>query len=172
MYAMNKYLVVLALCQAPVTCLAQDTYHTDRAVLASAGKEGSLVEYKLIWTLGELAISQGGNSYYHLTNGFHQPMRHSGDVSVGRVDQSVVRMWPNPTNEGISIDLGTDALVPLKGDIVNVNGAIVQTKMIPKGIRQTRFDLDGCAIGTYLLVLREPGGEVHLVRRFEKVLRH
>ena len=105
---------------------------------------------------------QAGNSYYRLEMP-HSRADTSYSVIVVLVDKggSSIVVYPNPTPSGVTIRLGTDALLNTFVKWYDTGGHLVRGQLITSPDQY--FDLHGFAAGIYLLQL-EDGTTIRIVR--------
>jgi hypothetical protein len=103
-----------------------------------------------------------GNSYYRLEIQ-HSPGSDSYSSIVVLVNKggNKISVYPNPTSTGITIKLGTGALLNTRATLYDVGGRLVGQQLITS--QEQYFDLHGLPAGLYLLQL-EGGTTIRVIK--------
>jgi hypothetical protein len=143
----------------------------DPHVLACSGSEGVNTDLKMEWTMGQMAVGHGGNNHYHLTQGFHQPMRPANTVGITELDRlaKVLHVWPNPVTNELNVQLRDPSTEKLEIAVYDERGASLLQRLLPRYQEFTTLPTGMFAAGNYLLVVREASGALHGMARFTKV---
>src|SRR6185437_713085 len=126
----------------------------------------------LVWYgPGGLIPGANGQSYHPVVEGqYYAEVSDSGcnsapsnvlDIvllSVNSYDLSDVKIYPNPTNGQLTIDLGNQT-TNMKVDIYNAVGQVVQHEMITNQSKKV-LDLTSLPNGNYFVVLKNEDGKV------------
>ncbi|NLJ08129.1 MAG: T9SS type A sorting domain-containing protein [Sphingobacteriales bacterium] len=140
------------------TCFSQQLAPT---VIASAGKDLVAGEYRLSFTVGELAVTTLRSGSFILTQGFQQPPNlYLSDITNHLPDNLTINAYPNPTTDFVHVNLTGE------GEFSNINilvynnlGQIVNIKFetIPNTSGITFIiDLTSLSRGNYFVRIYSP----------------
>lgn len=108
-----------------------------------------------------------GQTFNPTENGLYAVVAYQGDcidtsvclfvnqVSISDLDLSNVQVYPNPTNGGITIDLGNTAFASIQARIVNAIGQTIHETSV-EGASELHMDIKG-APGIYFVHLNADG---------------
>lgn len=123
-------------------------------VFSTAGKSVSNSNLKLDYTIGEPIILTKSNGTTTLTQGFHQPnYQFVTKVSKSLKDIVEIKIFPNPTNEFVQIEISKMNNLNLVYDIIDLTGKylINNNKIVNE---QTQLNIKNFPSGTYFIQIR------------------
>lgn len=89
-------------------------------------------------------------------------------VFEGKIDASIMQVFPNPTNENIFVNIKLEKEISIQLEIFNAFGQLEKTALSntiqPKGFFQQKINVQGFSPGTYFLKMKM--GEKIVVRKF------
>ena len=152
---MKRLILILILLPAFSSLRAQELAPT---VIATAGKDMSAGEYKLSFTIGELAVTTLKPQGYILTQGFQQPPNlYLSDIQKNENFRIGINVYPNPTRDIVNITL--DEIfenIDIKVFVYNSFGQEVEVPFVRTslggGVHLT-VDLTSFARGNYFIKL-------------------
>jgi len=118
-------------------------------VVSTAGSYGETTSGSLSWTVGEPVIETITDGTNTLTQGFQQSrltVTAINDLKVPGIELSV---YPNPTNNFLSIEVKTDKQRDLLLSLFDINGRLILQKKMA-GNKQT-INMQNYCPATYIL---------------------
>jgi hypothetical protein len=123
-------------------------------VFSTAGKSVSNSNLKLDYTIGEPIILTKSNGTTTLTQGFHQPTyQFVTKVSQSLKDIVDIKLFPNPTNEFLQIEISKLNNLKLAFDIIDLNGKYLSSNVKILN-EQTQLNIKDFPSGTYYIQIR------------------
>ncbi len=139
-----------------------------RSVLASGGSVYSGSSYIVTSTIGEPVIGTATQGSYTVTQGFEQGYFTAPD----KINDITVnyRMYPNPVQNILYLELSADKAPNLNMSIFDVNGHCVISNEINFAGNSAKIsqDVSNFAIGTYLIKIQDNEGKVLQTLKFIK----
>lgn len=121
-------------------------------------------------TVGETAVQIASCSEYIFTEGFQQPgFRLKSEIEP---QGTVAKVYPNPVNDFVTIELHGDASRTFKIDFINIAGTIVisERKVFnDKFWYKDLLNLESLARGFYLIRIYSEDGMVNQTFKIEKL---
>jgi len=148
---MKHYLLILLIALCATSLQAQE-------VVTTAGSYEKTTSGSLSWTVGELVIETITDGTNTLTQGFQQSrltVTAINDLKVPGIELSV---YPNPTNNYLTIELKTDKQRDLLLSLFDLNGRLILQKKMA-GNQQT-IKMQNYKPGTYILKISEGNKEI------------
>ena len=127
-------------------------------VVTTAGSYGETSSGSLSWTVGEPVIETITDGTNTLTQGFQQSkltVTAINDLKVPGIELSV---YPNPTNNFLSIEVKTDKQRDLLLSLLDLNGRLILQKKMA-GNKQT-INMQNYSPATYILKITEGNKEI------------
>ena len=140
-----------------IICFLTTTLHA-LEVISTAGSQGETTSGSLNWTLGEAVTETITNETNTLTQGFQQSkltVTAINDLEVPGIELSV---YPNPTNNFLSIEVKTDKQIDLLLSLIDLNGKLLLQKKMT-GNTQT-VNMQNYSPATYILKVTEDNIEI------------
>ncbi len=119
-------------------------------VIASSGGSGSSSSSTLNWTIGQPIINTYASNTNTLSNGFMQGSLSVTGITPLGTDNFKVSVYPNPTQESITIAFEDVTKEKLKYNITSLDGKVVFNS-IPLTSNQQTANLQTMNSGTYIL---------------------
>lgn len=163
-----RYLALIITVLIPALSSAQTA---ERQVIGTAGAYAEADGYSHSYTVGEVATATVSDGTIILTQGFQQ----NDDLSVNILEESLefsATAFPNPTMDGVTLDLKADQAVDLHIDLFDVLGKqfpIAESNLQLVGSSQRHIDLAGFAPGTYFIRLTDETGQLNKTIQIQKV---
>ncbi|MEL7533755.1 MAG: PQQ-dependent sugar dehydrogenase, partial [Bacteroidota bacterium] len=96
------------------------------------------------------------STYYRLRQvDFDGQFSYSPSVKVNALAEAKYRLYPNPTQDILSVQLSQLSLLPLSVEIFDLQGKRVQEETIAPGASQIRIDLSLLSKGLYLVNIND-----------------
>lgn len=132
---------------------------TAQQVFNSENGSKSVEGLVLSWTIGETCTAQGSAGPIQITEGFQQPhIAVSEAMDEGSPSAWVgVRVFPNPVQNEVFIELQEASLTGLNGTLRNPEGKALQSFVLSSTQRHV-LDMSSHSPGIYLLTLSEEKG--------------
>ena len=165
-----KKLITTLLFLLPLVCYAQ--LSLERQVIGSTGNYSTAGTISLSATVGEPVVTTAVSGTLTLTQGFQQAEASFSD-GVDDLHQWLVdySLYPNPTQDQLTLELNTEVPMQLDLEVYDVLGRSVGISVEDwqvKGADKTTLSLQDLASGAYLLVLKEGDGRVLHTFKIEK----
>ena len=124
-------------------------------VFSTSGKSVSNSNLKLDFTIGEPIILTKSNGTTTLTQGFHQPTyQFITKVSQSLKDIAEIKLFPNPTNEYLQIEINKMNNLKLEYDIIDLTGKYLMNNVKILN-EQTKLNIKDFPSGTYFIQIRK-----------------
>lgn len=153
-----RRLIFLVLMAFPIFSFGQSV---ERQVIGSAGAFSEAGDFMLSSTVGESAIatfSEGsGSDVIILTQGFQQADDFGLSVEEPYLKLYAV-LFPNPTGDGVTLDIATETTLTLRIALFDATGAeygLPQSNLQVTGSSRHYVDMRNLASGTYFLQLTD-----------------
>ncbi len=143
--------VLIIICFLTTTVRAQE-------VISTAGNQGETTSGSLNWTVGEPVIVTISNGTNTLTQGFQQSkltVTAIKDLKDSGIELSV---YPNPTNNFLSIEVKTDKQINLLLSLIDLNGKLILQKKMTGNIQTV--NMENYSPATYILKVTEDNIEI------------
>ena len=148
---MKHYLLILLILLCATSLQAQE-------VVTTAGSYGETTSGSLSWTVGEPVIETITNGTNTLSQGFQQSklaVTAINDLKFPGIELSV---YPNPTNNYLTIEVKTDKQRDLLLSLFDINGKLILQKKMA-GNKQT-IKMQNYKPATYILKVSEANKEI------------
>lgn len=152
----------------PVLAFAQTA---ERQVIGTAGAYAEADGYSHSYTVGEVATATISDSTIILTQGFQQADHFSVSILEESLEFSAIA-FPNPTTDGVTLDLKADQPVDLRIDLFDAAGKqlpVSQQHLQLVGSTQRHIDMASFATGTYFIRLTDESGHLNKTIQVQKV---
>jgi hypothetical protein len=142
----------------------------DRQVLVPVAGLASGVSFNYSQTVGETAIVIVGCTDFLFTQGFQQP-----GIKVTpeqRPAGSGVKVYPNPVEDYLTIELFGNESRTFRIDIINMNGTIVFTDkkvLTDQFWLKEPYNIEKLIIGLYLVRIMSEDGIIYQTFKIEKI---
>ena len=143
---MKHYFLILLIALCSASLQAQE-------VVTTAGSYGETTSGSLSWTVGEPVIETITDGTNTLTQGFQQSrltVTAINDLKIPGIELSV---YPNPTNNYLTIEVKTDKQRDLLLSLFDINGRLILQKKMT-GNKQT-IKMQNYKPATYILKVLE-----------------
>jgi hypothetical protein len=147
---MKARVVILAI--SILAGLTSSSQSVSRQLLGSGGDIFINQEYRLEWSLGELSTETYSNSSLVLNQGFHQGKFLITAVESNKDLNFNIEVYPNPTNDFISLKSEFPETENVQYVLTNVSGKILLSGIIKNPIEQ--IDFSKLESGVYFLTLK------------------
>jgi Secretion system C-terminal sorting domain len=129
-------------------------------VLASEGNVVKLPAFQISYTVGEVVLNSGsltGSNITFLTGGFQQP-ENVGYVAVVDIEglKIDVKLYPNPMQESLNIELKGDLNTRLIFTLTDLSGRQLLSKNLDVGQKTLTMPTNELSSGIYFLEMRHP----------------
>lgn len=148
----------------------------DRQVLGTSGHWGKWGQYSLSSTVGETVTTTAitTNGMLILTQGFQQPDDKGDFVGVDDPVELPVsyKIYPNPTNGVLGVELTADLPIVIKLDVIDARGKMTSVpiqRIQFTGSKKTILNLEALADGIYFLNFRDEDGDLLKSEKIQKV---
>ncbi|MFK7921035.1 MAG: T9SS type A sorting domain-containing protein [Bacteroidia bacterium] len=144
----------------------------DRFVIGVTGGTATAGNAQIEYTVGEMAVTTLETGAFILNQGFHQsnPPFNTAIEKPLQISLSY-KLYPNPTNGKVQLELEAGEVVDLKIAVYDVQGRLTsvtaQNFSRQKNIN-TEFDLSQQASGLYFIRVLSPNGEIAKSFKVEK----
>lgn len=163
-----KALFILTIILLPAGLLAQTA---ERQVIGTAGAYTEAGGVSQSYTVGEMATATLSEGTIILTQGFQQSDDLSVSIDEPKLDFSAVA-FPNPTMDGVTLDLNADRAIDLRIDLYDSAGKqfpVAESNIQLTGNTQQHINLIGFASGTYFIRLTDESGQLNKTIQVQKV---
>ena len=104
------------------------------------------------WTLGENSTETIRSVNNIFTQGFHQPHLRTLKIDEeSSLSLDLIRIYPNPVNAILNIQLHNDLLTHYNINLFDSNGRFIKSLNVSKSASNIAFDLSDLSSGIYLL---------------------
>lgn len=142
----------------------------ERQVIANAGGYFTGNEYSITWTLGEAVVEtlKGGNLII-LTQGFQQPDALPAIVGVEDVSADFfgIKIYPNPADMHLTIEVSKAESLPLYLSILDLNGRSLTQQLLKDAT--TQVNVSAFPSGMYFLRMISPATRKSMTVKFQKI---
>lgn len=138
-------------------------------VVASGGDYVEGINYRLSYTVGDLIVKKMTSSNMYLTTGFQQTWALS--VGVDNLEElSVVKVFPNPVNDFVRLDLRSVEPGEISIEIFSITGTIIKKLKIegPFNGRIVEINMSEINPGLYLMRVSSGNGRLNRAIRLIK----
>lgn len=126
-----------------------------QSLFSTAGKSASNTNLKLDYTIGEPVIVTKSNGNIILTQGFHQPnYQFVTKVTQLLKNDLKINLFPNPSNQTVSLEIKNIENRNLILDIVDISGQYIQQNILILS-EQTVVNVSQFAAGVYFFQIRD-----------------
>jgi hypothetical protein len=155
-----KQIIICCLCI--ILSIPAFTQSLTPSVVASSGNDHENEGVSLSWTLGEIAIKTLETETIILTQGFHQ-----GDILVDAIEKVIdenftIRIFPNPTNQSVTIELFRQDPVRVYIEVIDINGKLLSNKQVEATDNQAEIDFSHYIPATYFLRIKTPDNKLNI----------
>ncbi|MCB2206209.1 T9SS type A sorting domain-containing protein [bacterium] len=149
----SVFFLLLILCASVLPATAQQEH---RSTVSPAGETARAPGLSLSWTLGDLATGYYRTPTMQYREGFQSA--HLRVTVVEALPEAWnVEVYPNPTQSGLSVDLGTQH--PVRAlTLYDLSGRELRTLPVEPAARQAQLQLDELPSGTYILRVSDAQG--------------
>lgn len=152
----------------PVLAFSQSA---DRHVIGSAGTVQVTNDFNVSSTIGETIIATGEADGIILNQGFQQALDYGLTVEDPEFEFSATA-FPNPTMDGVTLDLNAERVVALNISLFDVSGkqyAVPSGNILLLGKVQKVIDMNGFASGVFFIRFTDDTGELNKTIKVQKV---
>ena len=142
----------------------------ERQVIASGGASQAAGNLELSSTIGETATTTLTSGSFILTQGFQQ-----GDLGATSVEDLLeiavdYKIFPNPAQELLNVELTTDHPAEIQVDLYDLNGKALGMSHTFRatGTQRTSFPLTRLSEGVYILNFRDATGKILVSHKVQK----
>jgi hypothetical protein len=142
-----------------------------RQVIGSAGTVSVTDDFNVSSTIGETVVATEEADGIILTQGFQQSQDFGLSVEEPELEFSATA-FPNPTMDGIALDLNSQKPVDLTISLFDVAGkqyAVPAGHLMLSGNARKEIDMNGFASGTYFIRLTDDSGKLNKTIKVQKV---
>ena len=143
---MKHYLLILLIGLCAIYLQAQE-------VVTTAGSHGETTSGSLSWTVGEPVIETISDGTNTLTQGFLQSKLTVTAINDLKIPVIELSVYPNPTNNYLTIEVKTDKQRDLLLSLFDLNGKLILQKKMA-GNKQT-IKMQNYKPATYILEVTE-----------------
>ncbi|HKL40928.1 MAG TPA: T9SS type A sorting domain-containing protein [Cryomorphaceae bacterium] len=163
-----RNLILTVLLAFPLFALAQSA---QRQVIGSAGTVSVTDDFMVSSTIGETVVATGEGDGIILTQGFQQSQDFGLSVEEPELEFSA-NAFPNPTMDGIVLDLNSQKAVDLTISLFDVAGkqyVVPVANLMLSGNARKEIDMSGFASGNYFIRLTDETGKLNKTIKVQKV---
>jgi hypothetical protein len=121
------------------------------SVLANGGGSGQTADAQVSWTIGEAFTTTVGAGNVQITQGFQQPALLVTGIGPDPVSNLVSKVYPNPTQATLYVDLDGQVGSPLVFELIDAQGRSLWQETHQSAQTTLSFDLSHLAAGNYVL---------------------
>lgn len=141
----------------PLLCLllpfASGAQSIERQIVASAGGSASAgSNFRIDYTIGDVAVSTLSGGSHFLTQGFQQPSSSSVFINENPENPFIISIYPNPVREDFLVTVQNVSSGRIKVQVFDIVGQLVVDATpveVASGAAQVIVPASGLATGTY-----------------------
>ena len=158
------FFLLLFILVSAIPAMAQ---HAQRSIVSPAGETASSQRVSLSWTLGDLATG-----YYLTPDLQYREGFQSSNLRVTAIEPVPevwnVEVYPNPTQSGLSVDLGREH--PVRAlTLHDLSGRELRALTVDAAEQQAQLQLGELPSGTYILRVSDADGKPAGTYQIKKV---
>lgn len=136
-----------------ILCSTLRSQEISNQLLSTAGQVSQSKNIQLEWSLGEIATTFFYNGDGLYTQGFHQPVikKRSYDDNTLSIKSANIEVWPNPTQNYLSIKVLNSTDKDLTFALFNTNGELLRNIEVEGKDAQFTLNLEKLLPGFYHL---------------------